>query len=66
MKEQLSLLWTFLLKRTKVTILLAVFIIIAGVFSFVNIPRETTPQIDIPVGTITTIWHNSQRQQKRR
>ena len=56
MKQRLSPLWTGLLDKFRVSLLLGFFILIWGTISYQNIPRESTPQIDIPSATITTVW----------
>lgn len=56
MKDTLAGIWTLLLDRFKVTLLLIIFILFYGATSFRDIPREVTPTIDIPAATITTIW----------
>lgn len=45
-----------MLDRFKVTLMFTLLILIYGVTAFRDIPRETTPTIDIPAATITTVW----------
>ncbi len=56
MKNTLSAFWTFFIDKFRVTILLLIFILIAGVIAFGEIPREIEPTIDIPMATVTTVW----------
>jgi multidrug efflux pump subunit AcrB len=56
MQETLSRFWTYMLDRFRVVILMLLFIVIMGMVSFVTIPRETEPTINIPAATVTTIW----------
>lgn len=56
MKEKLSFVWTFLIDRFRVTLLLLMITLVAGVASYVALPREITPTIDIPVANIITVW----------
>ncbi|MCF7831203.1 efflux RND transporter permease subunit [Candidatus Gracilibacteria bacterium] len=57
-KAEVSLkgIWTLLLDRFKVTTLIVLFILFYGTASFIGLPREVTPTIEIPAATITTIW----------
>ena len=55
-KDSLSGIWTTLLDRFRITLLLTVFILIFGSLAYQNIPRESTPTIEIPAATITTVW----------
>jgi len=45
-----------MLDRFRIVTLLLIFIIVMGTVSFMTIPRETEPTIDIPAATVTTIW----------
>ena len=42
------------LGRTRTVLSLLVFILIAGVYSYVNIPKESSPDINIPILYIST------------
>lgn len=55
-KESLSGIWTLLLKKFRITLLLTLFILIWGSVTYNIIPRESTPTIEIPAATITTVW----------
>ncbi|MCF7905693.1 efflux RND transporter permease subunit [Candidatus Gracilibacteria bacterium] len=52
----LGRIWTLLIDRFKVTTLIVLFIFVYGIRSFVALPREVTPQIEIPAASITTVW----------
>lgn len=56
MKEHLSLIWTFLLTRTRVTVLFTLMILAWGIFAYNNIVRESSPEVEVPIGIITTVW----------
>ena len=56
MKERLAAIWMLLLNRFRITFLLTIFILIWGTIAYQNIPRESTPTIEIPAATITTVW----------
>ncbi|HEX4799062.1 MAG TPA: efflux RND transporter permease subunit [Candidatus Paceibacterota bacterium] len=47
--------WEFFIKNQKFTGLFLITIIAIGLFSVINIPRESAPEVEIPVGVITTI-----------
>ncbi|MES2668257.1 MAG: efflux RND transporter permease subunit [Patescibacteria group bacterium] len=47
--------WTFFIDKNNFTALLAVVLIIAGIFAVIAIPKESSPEVQIPVGVITTI-----------
>lgn len=47
--------WTFFLAKNHFTILLAIVLIFAGFFAVGAIPKESSPEIQIPVGVITTV-----------
>jgi multidrug efflux pump subunit AcrB len=36
--------------------LIIMFVLIAGMYSYNTIPRETEPTVDIPMATVTTVW----------
>lgn len=56
MIEQLSRFWTFLLDRFRVVALIVIFILTMGSVSYMTIPRETEPTVEIPAATVTTVW----------
>lgn len=56
MKEHLSELWTFFITRFRVTMLVIIFVLTAGLYSYNTIARETEPTVDIPMATIMTVW----------
>jgi len=49
-------LWTFFLKKKQFTILLMVALVGAGTFSLLSIPKESAPEVRIPVGIVTTVF----------
>ncbi len=47
--------WTFFLAKNHFTILLAIVLVFAGLFAIGAIPKESSPEVQIPVGVITTV-----------
>ncbi len=56
MSGSLSDFWTFFITRFRVTLLVIIFVLTAGFYSYSTISRETEPTVDIPMATVTTIW----------
>ncbi len=56
MSQNLSQLWTFFLERFRVTLLFSLLFFIFGLFSYNSMPQENTPDIEIPIVVVTTIW----------
>ncbi len=56
MKEHLSEFWTFFISRFRVTLLVIIFVLTAGLYSYYSIARETEPTVDIPMATVMTVW----------
>lgn len=46
----------FSVKNRKITIILAVILMISGIISYFNIPRQENPDVTSPSALITTIW----------
>ncbi|HEX2792332.1 MAG TPA: efflux RND transporter permease subunit, partial [Candidatus Paceibacterota bacterium] len=47
--------WTFFINKHHFTILLAAVLILAGLYAAIAIPKESSPEIQIPIGIITTV-----------
>lgn len=47
--------WTFFLRQHHFTILLTIVLFVAGVYAAISIPKESSPEVQIPVGIVTTI-----------
>ena len=47
--------WTFFLRKKSFTILLGVVLTLAGIYAAIGIPKESSPEIQIPVGIVTTV-----------
>lgn len=47
--------WIFFLSKNHFTILLAIVLVFAGFFAVGAIPKESSPEIQIPVGVVTTV-----------
>ncbi|MFC1810568.1 efflux RND transporter permease subunit [Patescibacteria group bacterium] len=48
--------WNFFTKHRKVTALIIIMIVIWGVTSLINIPKEIQPEIKLPFGSIFTVY----------
>ncbi|MFZ2253243.1 MAG: efflux RND transporter permease subunit [Minisyncoccia bacterium] len=48
-------LWNFLLTRSAFTKLLMVALTLAGSYALVAMPKESTPEIKVPIGIVTTV-----------
>lgn len=48
-------LWSFFLLRRQFTILLMVALLGAGTYALLSIPKESAPEVRIPVGIVTTV-----------
>ncbi|MDB5265673.1 MAG: family efflux pump [Parcubacteria group bacterium] len=46
--------WSFFLKKEHFTVFLMIVLLAAGLYAVVSIPKESTPDISIPLGVITT------------
>lgn len=49
----------FFFKNSRFSILLILMILIGGIFSIINIPKESAPEVEIPVGIVTTVLPGS-------
>lgn len=47
--------WEFFIRNEKFAYLFLVVLIVVGAYSLANIPRESSPEVVIPVGIVTTI-----------
>ncbi|HEY0948233.1 MAG TPA: efflux RND transporter permease subunit [Candidatus Paceibacterota bacterium] len=47
--------WTFFLAKHHFTILLAVVLIFGGFYAVLAIPKESSPEVQIPMGVVTTV-----------
>jgi HAE1 family hydrophobic/amphiphilic exporter-1 len=48
-------LWNFLLTRSAFTKLLIISLVALGVYAIFSMPKESTPEIKVPIGIVTTI-----------
>ena len=48
--------WEFFIEHKKFTVILILALLVMGIFSALSLPRESNPDIDIPVGVITTVF----------
>lgn len=46
----------FFVKNTKVVFLLIVMMSVLGIYSFLNLPRESTPEVKIPIAVISDVY----------
>ena len=47
--------WRFFIRNGSFTILLAIVLTAAGIYSLIAIPKESSPEVQIPIGIVTTI-----------
>lgn len=47
--------WNFFLEKRQFTILLIVALIAAGLYSLVAIPKESSPEVEVPIGIVSTV-----------
>jgi HAE1 family hydrophobic/amphiphilic exporter-1 len=52
----MSGIWNFFLKKSSFTALLIVALFVFGIFSVIVIPKESSPEIQIPIAIVTTIF----------
>ena len=48
--------WNFFVDKYKFTFILIVAIVVFGVFSIIQLPKESQPEVDIPIATVTTAF----------
>ena len=48
--------WGYFIKNRRMAIMLGFIVLIAGVFSYTQIPRETNPEIKVPIGIVLTSY----------
>lgn len=48
-------LWTFFLKKRAFTYLLMIVLVLTGLYSLLSIPKESSPEVIIPVGVVSTV-----------
>ncbi|MFZ1987662.1 MAG: efflux RND transporter permease subunit [Minisyncoccia bacterium] len=51
----MTALWTFFINKDRFTILLGIVLSLAGIYAAFAIPKESSPEVQIPLGIITTI-----------
>ncbi len=49
-------LWTFFLERRQFTILVVIALVVAGGYAAVAIPKESAPEVKVPIGIVTTVF----------
>lgn len=47
--------WTFFIEKHHFTVLLGIVLIAAGGYAVLTIPKESSPEVQIPVGVVTTV-----------
>lgn len=55
-KNSLPGLWTFFLNRFRVTLLFGLLFFLAGGLAYQSMPQENTPDVEIPIVVVTTLW----------
>ncbi|MFO7806972.1 MAG: efflux RND transporter permease subunit [Candidatus Moraniibacteriota bacterium] len=48
--------WVFLIRRNKLTYLIIFFLIIFGISTIRNLPRELQPEVEIPIAVVSTAY----------
>jgi len=48
--------WEFFISHYRFTLLIVLGIILLGVFSVITIPKESNPEVNVPFGTVTTVF----------
>lgn len=49
-------LWSFFLRQRQFTVLLMVALVAMGTFALFSIPKESAPEVRVPIGIVTTIF----------
>lgn len=47
--------WKFFIRNSSFTLLLALVLTIAGIVALIAIPKESAPEVQVPIGVITTV-----------
>ena len=59
-KDELKKTWlNFFVTNARVVLLLIIIILIAGIYSFINLPRESNPEVKIPVAMVITVYQGA-------
>jgi len=48
--------WTFFIKNYRLTYLVILIVVIGGTVSFIQLPRESNPEVNIPIVVVQTIY----------
>jgi len=48
--------WTFFLRKRQFTVLLVISLIGAGLYALVSIPKESAPEVRIPIGIVSAVF----------
>ena len=48
--------WNFFIKNSRFSLILLAAVIISGIVSLITLPRESSPEINVPYASITTIY----------
>jgi len=46
----------FFVDRFRLTIILALGLFISGIYAYLTLPRELSPEVEIPIGVVTTVY----------
>jgi len=55
--------WGYFVKNRRMAIMLGLIFLITGVYSFMNIPRETNPEVKVPYGMVMTSYPGASPQE---
>jgi multidrug efflux pump len=47
--------WKFFIDKHHFTVLLGVVLVLGGIYALIQIPKESSPEVQIPVGVVTTV-----------
>jgi len=48
--------WGYFIKNRRMAIMLGLIFLVAGTYSYIHIPRESNPEIEVPVGLVMTSY----------
>ncbi|MDH5596888.1 MAG: efflux RND transporter permease subunit, partial [Candidatus Peregrinibacteria bacterium] len=63
LKDVAGSIWGFFIFKRRMAIMLGLIFLITGVYSFFNIPRESNPEVKIPLGMVTTVYPGASPQE---
>lgn len=55
--------WGYFIKNRRMAIMLGLIFVVTGVYSFLNIPRESNPEVEVPYGVVITSYPGASPQE---